>query len=67
MKQTLPIRNGHFLDVYVKRDKFKSYIKQVTEIDRKYADNFKTYLGCSLDPSKKYIIIKFVLRGFEEI
>jgi hypothetical protein len=67
MKQILPVKDGNILEVYVKRNKFKSFIDQVIEIDKKYEDDLETYLGCRLDETGKHIIIDFVLRSKEDL
>ena len=61
------LKVGNCLNVYVKRKKFKSYIEQVEKIDKEFGDNNEAYLGCALDITQKYIIIRFALRNKDEI
>ena len=61
------LKVGNYLDVYVKRKRFKSYIKQVEKIDKEFGDSNEAYLGCSLDITGKYIIMCFALRNKDEI
>lgn len=67
MKIKKIIKEGRFLNLYVRKAFFVNWEDEINFYNNRFNDGNETFLGCGIDETGKYIILTFILRSKEEI